>query len=75
MISVNGGEADGWMHALIRYEDRRSGHTAETSFGSHIFNTLMMYKDEPQSYMGPPPGLSTRLFLNWGRAGAAVSRC
>src|SRR5581483_8742873 len=35
----DGGEADGWMHALMRYEDRRSGHAAETSFGSHIFNT------------------------------------
>jgi len=62
----NGGEADGWMHALIRYEDRRSGHAAETSFGAHIFNTVMTYKDEPQSYSGPPPGLSTRLFLKLG---------
>ena len=65
----DGGEADGWMHALMRYEHRRSGHTAETSFGSHIFNTLMTYKDEPQSYGGPPPGLSTRLFLKLGEGG------
>ncbi|MBV8097241.1 MAG: hypothetical protein JO110_29150 [Acetobacteraceae bacterium] len=63
-----GGEADGWMHALIRYEHRGSGHAAETSFGSHIFNTIMTYKDEPQSYAGPPPGLSTRLFLKLGDA-------
>ncbi|MBV9757982.1 MAG: hypothetical protein JO047_13085 [Alphaproteobacteria bacterium] len=63
----DGGEADGWMHALMRYEDRRSGHAAETSFGSHIFNTLMTYRDEPQSYTGPPPGLSTRLFLKLGQ--------
>jgi len=62
----DGGEADGWLHALIRYEDRRSGHTAETSFGAHIFNTPMTYRDEPQSYAGPPPGLSTRLFLRIG---------
>lgn len=62
-----GGEADGWMHALMRYENRHSGHTAETSFGSHIFNTLMTHKDEPQSYSGPPPGLSTRLFLKLGQ--------
>ena len=62
----DGGEADGWMHALVRYEDRRSGHVAETSFGAHIFNTAMTYKDEPQSYSGPPPGLSTRLFLKLG---------
>jgi hypothetical protein len=62
----DGGEADGWMHALIRYEDRRSGHAAETSFGAHIFNTVMTYRDEPQSYNGPPPGLSTRLFLKLG---------
>ena len=65
----DGGEADGWMHALMRYEHRSSGHTAETSFGSHIFNTLMTYKDEPQSYGGPPPGLSTRLFLKLGESG------
>jgi hypothetical protein len=62
----NGGEADGWLHALFRYEDRTSGHVAESSFGAHIFNTLMTYRDEPQSYSGPPPGLSTRLFLKLG---------
>ena len=61
-----GGEADGWLHALVRYTDRHSGHVAETSFGAHIFNTAMVYRDEPQSYSGPPPGLSTRLFLKLG---------
>jgi hypothetical protein len=61
-----GGDADGWLHALFRYEDRRSGHVAESSFGAHIFNTAMTYKDEPQSYSGPPPGLTTRLFLKLG---------
>ncbi|MGE0223625.1 MAG: hypothetical protein AB7F35_27010 [Acetobacteraceae bacterium] len=61
-----GGEADGWLHALFRYEHRRSGHVAESSFGAHIFNTAMTYRDEPQSYSGPPPGLSTRLFLKLG---------
>jgi hypothetical protein len=65
----DGGEADGWMHAIIRFEDRQSGHAAETSFGSHVFNTLMTYRDEPQSYSGPPPGLSTRLFLKLGQEG------
>ncbi|HET8995213.1 MAG TPA: hypothetical protein VFN42_00960, partial [Acetobacteraceae bacterium] len=64
----DGGSADGWLHALFRYEDRGSGHAAESSFGGHIFNTLMTYKDEPQSYSGPPPGLSTRLFLKLGDA-------
>lgn len=59
----DGGEADGWLHALVRYEDRETGHEAETSFGSHIFNTVMTYRGEPQSYVGRPPGLSTRLFL------------
>ena len=63
-----GGEADGWLHALFRYEDRASGHAAESSFGAHIFNTAMTYKDEPQSYTGPPPGLTTRLFLKLGDA-------
>jgi hypothetical protein len=64
----DGGEADGWLHALFRYEDRQSGHAAESSFGAHIFNTVMTYRDEPQSYSGPPPGLSTRLFLKLGDA-------
>ena len=64
----DGGEADGWLHALFRYENRRSGHVAESSFGAHIFNTVMTYRDEPQSYSGPPPGLSTRLFLRLGNA-------
>jgi hypothetical protein len=62
----DGGEADGWLHALVRAEDRASGHVAESSFGAHIFNTAMTYRDEPQSYAGPPPGLSTRLFLKLG---------
>ncbi len=59
----DGGEADGWLHTLVRAEHRHSGHVAESSFGAHIFNTAMTYRDEPQSYSGPPPGLSTRLFL------------
>jgi hypothetical protein len=63
-----GGGADGWLHCLVRYESRTNGHAAETSFGAHIFNTLMTYKGEPQSYNGPPPGLSTRLFLKLGDA-------
>jgi hypothetical protein len=64
-----GGEANGWMHALFRYEDKLSGHAAESSFGAHIFNTIMVYKNEPQSYTGKPPGLSTRLFLKLGFGG------
>ena len=31
-----------------------------------MFNTLLVYRDEPQSYTGRPPGLSTRLFLRLG---------
>ena len=62
----NGGEADGWLHALFRYEHRQAPHAAESSFGAHIYNTAMTYRDEPQSYNGPPPGLSTRLFLKLG---------
>jgi hypothetical protein len=65
---TDGGEADGWLHALFRYRHRHSGHAAETSFGAHVFNTLMVYRDEPQSYSGRPPGLSTRLFLRLGEA-------
>ena len=59
----DGGDGDGWLHALFRYTNRQSGHMAETSFGAHMFNHLLTYKDEPQSYKGSPPGLTTRLFL------------
>ena len=65
----DGGDADGWLHALIRYERRDGPHAAETSFGAHIFNTAMTWRDEPQSYGGPPPGLTTRLFLRLGESG------
>ncbi len=57
------GVMDGWLHALFRYTDKSSGHAADTSFGSHMFNHIMTFRNEPQSYKGPPPGLSTRLFL------------
>ena len=62
-----GREADGWLHGLFRYRDRVSGHAAESSFGSHMFNSVLVYKDEPQSYSGRAPGLTTRLFLRVGR--------
>ncbi len=65
---AEGGEADGWLHGLFRYEDKASGHTAETSFGAHIFNAVLTYNGEPQSYAGRAPGLSTRLFLSFGPA-------
>jgi hypothetical protein len=64
-----GGTGDGWLHALFRYRHRRSGHAADTSFGAHIFNTILTYRGEPQSYVGRPPGLSTRLFLRLGEGG------
>ena len=63
---ADGGEGDGWLHALFRYRHRASGHAAETSFGAHVFNTVLTYRGEPQSYAGRPPGLSTRLFLRLG---------
>ena len=63
---ADGGEADGWLHAIARFRDRRTGHAADTSFGAHVYNILAVYRDEPQSYAGPPPGLSTRLFLRVG---------
>ena len=53
---AEGGDGDGWLHALFRYEHRASGHAAETSFGAHVFNTILTYRDEPQSYSGRPPG-------------------
>ncbi len=63
---TGGGDGDGWLHALFRYRHRTSGHAAETSFGAHVFNTILTYRDEPQSYSGRPPGLSTTLFLRLG---------
>jgi hypothetical protein len=65
----SGHEADGWLHALFRFENKLTAHAAETSFGSHIFNTVLTYKDEPQSYSKYPPGLSTRLYLRLGSGG------
>lgn len=64
-----GEEADGWLHGLFRYELHDGSHTAESSFGSHIFNTVTTYKNQPLSYRGTPPGLSTRLFLRLGTQG------
>ena len=61
-----GGEGDGWLHANARYESRTGNFTAETTFGAHIYNTPIVYKDEPQSYTHKPPGLSTRLFIRLG---------
>ncbi|MEQ8817121.1 MAG: hypothetical protein RLP08_00540 [Marinovum algicola] len=61
-----GDAPDGWLHGLFRYEDRQTGHAADTSFGAHVFNGVLTFKGEPQSYGGPPPGLSTRLFLRLG---------
>ncbi len=60
--------ADGWLHALFRYRQRDNSHVAESSFGAHIYNIPVTYKGEPQSYAGPPPGVSTRLFLRLGDA-------
>ncbi len=68
----DGGDADGWLHTIVRAEHRDSGHLAESSFGAHIFNTAMTWRSEPQSYSGPPPGLSTRLYL---RLGDDINRC
>lgn len=63
---TDGGEGDGWLHALFRFTDLETGHAAETSFGAHMFNHVLTYRGEPQSYAGPAPGLSTRLFLRLG---------
>ena len=57
---------DGWLHAIFRYNNLISNHQAETSFGSHIFNLPVTYRNEPQSYSGKPPGLTTRLYARLG---------
>ena len=59
---AKGVDVDGWLHALFRYHDRLGGQTGDTSFGAHVFNLPVTFKDQPQSYAGRPPGLSTRLF-------------
>lgn len=64
-----GARTDGWLHALFRYENRESGHAADTSFGAHVYNVPVTWRGEPQSYAGPAPGLSTRLFLRLGPHG------
>ncbi|MDI9409753.1 MAG: hypothetical protein QM523_10995 [Candidatus Pacebacteria bacterium] len=73
-----GGAVDGWLHALFRFERQGAvgnGQKADTSFGAHIYNTPFTYKKEPQSYLGQPPGLSTRLFLRVdGRVDGSDSR-
>ena len=66
----DGGEADGWLHALGRYQQRASNYRAETIFGAHIYNVPIVYRDEPQSYAHRPPGLTTRLFLRLADNGA-----
>jgi hypothetical protein len=61
-----GADVDGWLHGLFRYERRGTGFGADTSFGAHLYNLPVVLGSEPQSYSGPPPGLSTRLFLRLG---------
>ncbi len=58
-----GTEGDGWLHAIFRFARRDTGRSAETSFGSHLFNVPAVWRNEPNSYLGKPPGLSTRLYL------------
>jgi hypothetical protein len=60
---ANGAEGDGWLHAIFRYRRRATAQSAETSFGSHMFNVPATWRNEPNAYLGKPPGLSTRLFL------------
>lgn len=72
---AEGGGADGWLHALFRWERRDGAHSADSSFGSHVFNTALVWRNEPQSYSGPPPGLSTRLFLRLGEPETGTLCC
>jgi hypothetical protein len=58
-----GTEGDGWIHAIFRFDRRDTGRSAETSFGSHMFNVPSTWRNEPNAYLGKPPGLSTRLYL------------
>jgi hypothetical protein len=71
----DGGEADGWLHALFRYRQRANGHVAESSFGAHVYNVPVTYRGEPQSYTGTAPGLSTRLFLRLSSLSGTDTLC
>ena len=64
---------DGWLHALFRYRHRDSGHAAETSFGAHVFNTILTYRGEPQSYAAGRR--ACRRGCSCGSATAATTRC
>jgi hypothetical protein len=55
-------DVDGWLHGLFRYEQHDNGQMGDTSFGAHMFNIPLTLKDEPQSYAGRAPGISSRLF-------------
>ncbi len=58
----HGLDVDGWLHGLFRYENIEHGQMGDTSFGAHVFNMPITFRNEPQSYSGKAPGLSTRLF-------------
>ena len=59
---AHGHDVDGWLHGLFRYEQHKGGQMGDTSFGAHMFNIPLTLRDEPQSYAGRPPGISSRLF-------------
>src|SRR3546814_21166725 len=68
---------DGWLHGLFRYEDRDTGHAADTNFGAHVFTGVLTFRGETHSYGGPPPGTSHRVFRGpeTGRGVGEATRC
>jgi len=55
-------EVDGWLYALMRYEDTRSGHNSETSFRAQFYGEV-------------PSALGTRLFLRLSREPGTDTLC
>ncbi len=68
-----GGDADGWMHALFRYEDRPPATSRNRASARTSSTPLMTYRDEPQSYHGPPPGLIDPAVPEAGRRRSGVA--
>ena len=64
----DGGEADGWLHALFRYEHRASGHAAETSFGAHVFNTVLPTRASRNPIRAAPPACRRGSSCGWAKA-------
>ncbi len=70
-----GGGADGWLHALFRLGTAGRAARRRILLRQPCVQHRPGLAGEPQSYAGPPPGLSTRLFLRLGEPEAGTICC